>query len=387
MAKDPQLGETIIWRGKPQVVETPPLLKAISWLWFMVSATATCFALVVAWALHASPAAMLLFAAWTATIGFGTLHGPRLWLEKVEYIITEGHVIWRRGPLRRVISRRSINYARIFWNRDNASVGDIELVRAVPTGALRRRLLLRLRGLAAPDRVWSLIRGTDSQSEGANSARKAISQRLDEGERVLWSSTPDIGWRRFLPSGRRNWRTLALAALMVVVTVKVSLKLAQNLNVLIEAGLSEHPGALAALIVGETCATVLLLIVASYLIYHSLLLPAKQLKRTHYLITNRRILIQRENEELHLDRSQVVDVIDIPGFRGHNDVFFVLDGPRARAVELSGAFGESDRDTKLRPIFEALTDADTVAQLLKASPGLPPLPGNTVAALEHGAAA
>lgn len=369
------------------MVETPPLLKAISWLWFMVSATATCFALVVAWALHASPAAMLLFAAWTATIGFGTLHGPRLWLEKVEYIITEGHVIWRRGPLRRVISRRSINYARIFWNRDNASVGDIELVRAVPTGALRRRLLLRLRGLAAPDRVWSLIRGTDSQSEGANSARKAISQRLDEGERVLWSSTPDIGWRRFLPSGRRNWRTLALAALMVVVTVKVSLKLAQNLNVLIEAGLSEHPGALAALIVGETCATVLLLIVASYLIYHSLLLPAKQLKRTHYLITNRRILIQRENEELHLDRSQVVDVIDIPGFRGHNDVFFVLDGPRARAVELSGAFGESDRDTKLRPIFEALTDADTVAQLLKASPGLPPLPGNTVAALEHGAAA
>lgn len=387
MAKDPQLGETIIWRGKPQVVETPPLLKAISWLWFMVSATATCFALVVAWALHASPAALLLFAAWTATIGFGTLHGPRLWLEKVEYIITEGHVIWRRGPLRRVISRRSINYARIFWNRDNASVGDIELVRAVPTGALRRRLLLRLRGLAAPDRVWSLIRGTDSQSEGANSARKAISQRLDEGERVLWSSTPDIGWRRFLPSGRRNWRTLALAALMVVVTVKVSLKLTRNLNVLIDAGLSEHPGALAALIVGETCATVLLLIVAGYLIYHSLLLPAKQLKRTHYLITNRRILIQRENEELHLDRSQVVDVIDIPGFRGHNDVFFVLDGPRARAVELSGAFGESDRDTNLRPIFEALTDADTVAQLLKASPGLPPLPGNTVSALEHGAAA
>lgn len=387
MAKDPQLGETIIWRGKPQVVETPALLKAISWLWFMVSATATCFALVVAWALHASPAALLLFAAWTATIGLATLHGPRLWLEKVEYIITEGHVIWRRGPLRRVISRRSINYARIFWNSENASVGDIELVRAVPTGALRRRLLLRLRGLAAPDRVWSLIRGTDSQSEGANSARKAISQRLDEGERVLWSSTPAIGWRRFLPSGRRNWRTLALAALMVVVTVKVSLKLTQNLNVLSDAGLSAHPGALAALIVGETCATVLLLIVASYLIYHSLLLPAKQLKRTHYLITNRRILIQRENEELHLDRSQVVDVIDIPGFRGHNDVFFVLDGPRARAVELSGAFGESDRDTNLRPIFEALTDADTVAQLLKASPGLSPLPGNTVGALEHGAAA
>jgi hypothetical protein len=387
LAKDPQLGETIIWRGKPQVVETPPLFKAIGALWFLVSASATCFALVVAWALDASPAALLVFAAWSATIGLATLHGPRLWLEKVEYIITEGHVIWRRGPLRRVISRSSINYARIFWNRDDNNVGDIELVRAVPTGALRRRLLLRLRGLAAPDRVWSLIRGTDSQSEGANSARKAISQRLDEGERVLWSSTPVIGWRRFLPSGRRNWRTLALASLMFVVTVKVSLKLAGNLGVLIDAGLWEHPGALAALIIGETCATVLLLIVASYLIHHSLLLPAKQLTRTHYIITNRRILIQRENEELHLDRSQVVDVIDIPGFRGHNDVFFVLDGPRARAVELSGAFGESDRDTNLRPIFEALTDADTVARLLKGPVGRSPLPGNSVNALEHGAAA
>ena len=51
MAKDPQLGETIIWRGKPQVVETPPLFKAISALWFLVSASATCLALVVAWAI------------------------------------------------------------------------------------------------------------------------------------------------------------------------------------------------------------------------------------------------------------------------------------------------------------------------------------------------
>lgn len=384
MAKDPQLGETIIWRGKPQLVQTPPLFRAIAGLWFLVSASATCFALVVAWALESSPAALLLFAGWTASIGLATLHGPRLWLEKVEYIITDGHVIWRRGPLRRVISRGSINYARIFWNPDNASVGDIELVRAVPTGALRRRLLLRLRGLAAPDRVWSLIRGTDSRSEGANSARRAISQRLDQGERVLWSSSPFIGWRRFVPNGRRSWRTLALAALIVVVCVNVALKLARNLSVLRDAGIADHPGAFAALLVGEACAMVLLLTVASYLIYHSLLLPAKQLARTHYIITNRRILIQRENEELHLDRSQVVDVIDIPGFRGHNDVFFVLDGPRARAVELSGAFGESDRDTNLRPIFEALTDADTVARLLKGPSSGPSVPGNTV--LEHAAA-
>ncbi len=153
----------------------------------------------------------------------------------------------------------------------------------------------------------------------------------------------------------------------------MALRLTKNLSVLVDAGLAEHRGVLAALIAGEACAAGLLIAVASYLVYHSLLLPAKQLTRTSYLITNRRIVIQRENEELHLDRSQIVDVIDIPGFRGHNDVFFVLDGPRARAVELSGAFGESDRDTNLRPIFEALTDAETVSRLLKAGLSSPPL--------------
>lgn len=380
LARDPQLGETIIWQGKPQVVATPPLFRAVALLWFMVAASSTCFALVAAWGLAASPAPLLLFAAWTTTIGLACLHGPRIWLEKVEYMITEGHVVWRRGPLRRVISRKSINYARIFWHHDNASVGDIELVRAVPVGALRRRLLLRLRGLAAPDRVWGLIRGSDNHAGASNSARRSVSQRLDDGERVLWSSTPAIGWRRFVPSGKRNWRTLALAAFLVTTTLHVTWRLANNLSVLLEVGLAEHPEALVALIVGEVAAGVLLFGVAGYLVYHSLLLPARQLTRTRYLITNRRVLIQRENEELHLDRSQIVDVIDIPGIRGHNDVFFVLDGPRARAVELSGAFGESDRDSNLRPIFEGLTDAETVARLLKTIPteippptGLPPL--------------
>ncbi len=174
MAKDPQLGETIIWRGKPQVVTTPPLFKALAMLWFLVSASATCFAIVTSWGLHTSPLALLIFALWTATLGLACMQGPKMWMERVEYIITEGHVIWRRGPLRRVISRSSINYARIFWHPDNPSVGDVELVRAVPVGALRRRLLLRLQGLAAPDRVWSLIRGADSHTEGSNSALRSV---------------------------------------------------------------------------------------------------------------------------------------------------------------------------------------------------------------------
>lgn len=377
MTRDPQLGERIVWRGKPQIVETPMLFRAASAVWFLTSATATCFALVSAWGLGASPTPLVLFAAWTATLGLACLHGPRLWLEKVEYIITEGHVIWRRGPFRRVINRRSISYARIFWSTTNPNVGDIELVRAVPTGALKRRLLLRFQGLAAPDKVWALVRGIGCRSQ-SNAGVRCVSQRLDEGERVLWSSTPTVNWRRFIPHGRRNWRTVALALFLVVTTVYVVTRMRANLVVLIDAGLGQqHPGALVALIFGESLAALLLLSVAGYLIYHALVLPARQLQHTSYLITNRRVLIQRDHEELHLDRSQIVDVIDIPGARGHKDVFLVLDGPRARALELSGAFGETDRDSHLKPILEGLCDSESVCRiLLSTPPSVPPPPSS-----------
>ena len=46
----------------------------------------------------------------------------------------------RRGRLRRSIDRREISYARIHWDPKRPGIGDLEIVRAVPTGALRRRL-------------------------------------------------------------------------------------------------------------------------------------------------------------------------------------------------------------------------------------------------------
>lgn len=366
--RDPQLGETIIWRGRPQVVETPALFRVAAGVWFTFAATATCFSFVVAWGLNTTPTALLLFAAWTTTLGLGCLHGPRLWYEKVEYLVTDGHVIWRRGPFRRVISRASISYVRIFWSADDPNVGDIELVRAVPTGALRRRLLLRLRGLAAPDKVWALIRGIGCHSE-SNAGERCLSQRLDDGEHVLWSGPASVSWRRYIPSGKRGWQNLAIAAMMVLVTVKVAQGMASLLPRLVKAGLGEHPAVFTALVLGQAMTALLVAAVAGYLMYCTLLLPARQLHKTRYLITNRRVLIQREHEELHLDRNQIVDVIDIPGARGAKDMFLVLDGPRARALELSGAFGEVERDTHLRPILEGVADWDSVGRILMPARG------------------
>jgi hypothetical protein len=81
-------------------------------------------------------------------------------------------------------------------------------------------------------------------------------------------------------------------------------------------------------------------------------------------VTNARVLIRRDNEELSLDRSRIAYVIEAPSRKLH-DVFLVLDGPQARAMAPSGAFGTEDRDDSLRPVFSAIADADTVGEILK----------------------
>ena len=61
-----------------------------------------------------------------------------------------------------------------------------------------------------------------------------------------------------------------------------------------------------------------------------------------------------------------VDVIDAPVARGLHDVFLVLDGPRARALAASGAFGE-DRGQGLQPVLHRVTDVDAIQAILRDS--------------------
>jgi hypothetical protein len=104
------------------------------------------------------------------------------------------------------------------------------------------------------------------------------------------------------------------------------------------------------------------------LLYAVVVRPARLAAQTRYLITDRRVLIQRGNEELHLDRSRIVDVIDAPAEGGVHDVFLVLDGPRARAVAASGAFGEAGAHG-LQPVLQRVADADAVQRILQESRG------------------
>jgi hypothetical protein len=125
------------------------------------------------------------------------------------------------------------------------------------------------------------------------------------------------------------------------------------------------PPSLAALLVaGAALGMLLLLTVAAVVGYAAVVRPSRLARRTRYFVTNARVLIRRGNEELSLDRSRIAYVIDAPWKKLH-DVFLVLDGPQARALAPSGAFGE-DRDDALRPVFAAIDDADTVGRILRA---------------------
>jgi hypothetical protein len=363
-------GERIVWTGRPAVVRPNAFQRALAVVAFVASGITLSFAIVVALVLRAPFGALLLFAFWCAALGLGILQVPKLLLERARYVVTELHVIAIYGPLRRTIERRAISFARIYWDADRPDTGDVELVRAVPTGALRRRLMLRLVGVQAPDRVWAIVRGAERLAP-RGAADRPLTQRLDVGEHVVWSAQPRERLRRFVPRGQREWGLVTIAAFLLAGGVRVGLGAYPALQRVHEGGLSLASPTFALLALGVGSTVLLLLAIGGYLVYDAVIRSGYLVRHTRYLVTNKRVLIQRRSEELHLDRRKIFDVIDAPKPGGLHDVFLVLDGPKARAVAASGAFGEISRGPHLRPVFEAVEDAEGVSRILRAPPELP----------------
>ncbi|HZU85290.1 MAG TPA: hypothetical protein VE987_20305 [Polyangiaceae bacterium] len=359
MARDSLFGERIIWKGGCRTLSVPFGNKVIAVVASVASAVTLCYAVVVAKSLHAPAGGMLLFAAWCATVALGAWRAPLWWRSQLEYLVTERHVIWRRGRLRRSIDRRQISYALIHWSPNEASSGDLVIVRAVPTGALRRTLTLTLHDVEAPDRLWATIRGVEPGAP-LGSSERPLAQRLDPGERVLWSGSPlASAWTTRRALMAFAGAALALAFIRLLARSVPSLERVLRLHAL--------PPALAAAFVGGAALGMLLLLaVCVGVAYAALLRPMRLARATRYLVTNSRVLIRRGNEELSLDRTRIAYVIDAP-FKKLHDVFLVLDGPQARALAPSGAFGGEDRDDALRPVFAAIADAETVGQILRGS--------------------
>ena len=101
MARDSLFGETILWSGRPEVLVTPPAFRLAAWVATAVSASTLAFAVVIARGLGAHVGGMLMFSAWCALVAVAAWRLPLWWASRVEYLVTEQRVIWRRGPLRR----------------------------------------------------------------------------------------------------------------------------------------------------------------------------------------------------------------------------------------------------------------------------------------------
>jgi hypothetical protein len=357
VVRDSLFGERIVWQGKCRAVAVPTMHKVIGVFAAALSLVTLAYAVVVAKSLAVPVGGMVLFAAWCAALGLAAWRLPLWWRAQVEYLVTDDHVIWRRGRLRRTIDIRQISYALIRWNPSDPTVGDLVIVRAVPTGALRRTLSLTLHDVDAPDRLWAIIRRVEP-SAPLGSGVRPLAQRLDPGERVLWSGSPlASAWTA------RRAATAAVGGVLGLLFVRSLVRSVPSLARVLR--LHALPPVLAAVLVGAAALGMLLLLaVAVGTAYFAIVRPARLARATRYFVTNARVLIRRDNEELSLDRARIAYVIDAPWKKLH-DVFLVLDGPQARAMAPSGAFGTEDKDDALRPVFAAIADADTVGEILK----------------------
>jgi hypothetical protein len=363
MKRDSIFNELVRWSGRPKEITTPPLHRAAALVCLVTSAIATTSAIVVSTVLERRPSELLGFAAWMSILAVAFYYGPRWWRSELEFTITDLHVVMRRGRLRRSIELKSISYARIHWNPKATNIGDLELVRAVPTGALRRRLSIVLPGLIAPDRVWAIMRGVTPPAP-AGDGHRLIAQRLDEGERVLWSGHPSVGWRKWLPRGLRAQLSVAGGIALASFSCFTAAHAVDALRKVVQGGLKPESLSFVALVISLSLTIVLLMTAGAGMIYAATVRPGRLEAHTRYWITDRRVLIQRGDEELHLDRSRIVDIIDAPGSGGLHDVFLVLDGPRARALAASGAFGEADA-TGLLPVLHRLADVDAIHRIFR----------------------
>jgi hypothetical protein len=256
MARDSLFGEQIIWSGKPKELRVPLMYKLAAVVAAVVSASTLCFAVVLGTSLHVNVGGMVLFAGWCATLALGAWRLPLVWRAGVEYLVTDKHVIWRRGRIRRMIDRDAVSYALIRWNAKDPTCGDLVLIRAVPTGALRRTLSLTLADVEAPDRVWSIVRGV-APGRSLGEGSRPLAQRLDDEERVLWTAVPVAS-----PWTVRRVVTMAIAAVLALAAIRMVWKAVPPLAKIFR--LHALPaGAIALLVCGVALGALLLVCVAA----------------------------------------------------------------------------------------------------------------------------
>src|SRR5262249_43636192 len=151
------------------------------------------------------------------------------------------------------------------------------IVRAVPTGALRRTLSLTLHDVEAPDRLWATVRGVEP-SEPLGSGERPLPQRLDPDERVLWSGAPQASaWTT------RRVATAAIGAFLALTFVRSLVGSAPVLARVVRG--HTLPLALATVLVAAAALGMLVLLaVAAGVGYAAIVRPSRLARATRYFV-------------------------------------------------------------------------------------------------------
>lgn len=324
--------ERVLWQGAPkQGVPRDRRYLFAPALLFAFAVVVLLFAGLVATSALPGARSMIFLACYLGVTGVGALLAPRYLLDPCHFMVTDRHVIWRRGARRRAMDRRAITYARIHWHRSVPGLGHLEVVRAVPFGPLSRRERLMLHDVEAPDRVLALIRDVEPARHSGYADVRLI-DRLDPGERVLWGAGPS-GWRL----GRSELLTAFVGLTVSFAALAYCYRTGSVLVELERVGLPVQSWTWVMLFLAMVISGSIMVTVGVGLVYHGLWRARADGSATEYILTNTRILIRRGLTELSLDRRRVVDVAVHRAGAGSQNLFLILDGPNARALDDNGA--------------------------------------------------
>jgi hypothetical protein len=352
--------EEVLWVGGPK----RGIPRARLW----VIAPALCFALAAVVALFSGLVAvagipavrsMTFLAFYLSVTGISWLLVPRYLLDACQYTVTDAHVIWQRGQLRRVIERKGITYGRIQWHRSVPGIGSLELVRATPFGPFSGRQRVVLHDVEGPDRLFALIRGA-TPGEFAGYGDVPLTDRLDQGERVVWGSAP-AGYRL----GRVECLIAAVGVAVLIVGVVYVHKISSVVLALERSGLPVRSATWMMLFLATLISSVVILVIGATLLWKGFWGARRAGSASEYILTEGRVLIRRGDIELSVDRSRIVDVAEQPSTGDLGNLYLILDGPRANALDDSGALGMfAPARSAVLPVLYEVRDRELFRRLL-----------------------
>jgi hypothetical protein len=356
----------MLWHGGPQLgIPRERFWVILPALFFIFSVVAALFAGLVAAAGIPAVRSIAFLAFYLFMTGFSLLLVPRHLLDACEYAVTDRHVIWKRGQQRKIIERRGITYGRIHWHRSVPGVGSLELVRAAPFGPFSRRQRVMLHHVEAPDRLFALIRGV-APGEFAGFGDVSITDRLDVGERVLWGASP-LGFRL----GRSELLTAGVGMLVLMAGFAYAHRIAVVLLTLERSGLPVRSVTWLMLASATLISSAVILTVGATLVWNGLWGAREAGSRTEYILTGSRVLIRRGTTELSVDRRRIVDVAEQPSTGDLGNLYLILDGLRANALDDSGAMGLlSPPRSAVLPVLYEVRDPELFRRLLFSDPPL-----------------